>query len=231
MEMSSLLGKFLKDEKVRQEQAREYLDQMEKSRQKNEALFWVRQFETLMQSKPIALQRMEASIDRRVLRIIQRAGVIDSLGSLFFRFYVLQIILECFGAHNITFEQLKGLTHKDLERIGVYRLGDRLRILEQVLIDDGEDENASAPKLLDTPAIEQAENASAPPPSIQSSTSLPTEQHVFRAENECCICMDSCAQICFLPCGHVCTCNNCAVPLKNCPICRGPVSDKIQILS
>ena len=84
MEMSSLLGKFLKDEKYRKEEAREYLDQMEKSRQQNEALFWVRQFETLMQSKPLSLQRMEASLDRRVLRIIQRAGAIDSLGLIYF---------------------------------------------------------------------------------------------------------------------------------------------------
>jgi hypothetical protein len=84
MEMSSLLGKFLKDEKFRKEEAREYLDQMEKSRQQNEALFWVRQFETLMRSKPVALQRMEASMDRRVLRIIQRAGAIDSLGFIHF---------------------------------------------------------------------------------------------------------------------------------------------------
>ena len=84
MEMSSLLGKFLKDEKRRKEEAREYLDQMEKSRQQNEALFWVRQFETLMRSKPVALQRMEASMDRRVLRIIQRAGAIDSLGFIHF---------------------------------------------------------------------------------------------------------------------------------------------------
>merc|ERR1712210_431447 len=185
MEMSSLLGKFLKDEKCRKEEAREYLDQMEKSRQQNEALFWVRQFETLMRSKPVALQRMEASIDRRVLRIIQRAGAIDSL--------------ECFGAHNITYEQLKKLDHKSLERIGVYRLGDRLRILEQVLIDNGEDEIASAPKLLDTPPIEQIENASAPSLPVQSTTAISADQQVFRSEIECCICMDSPAEICFLP--------------------------------
>ena len=144
---------------------------------------------------------------------------------------MLTLLSECFGAHNITYEQLKELDHKSLERIGVYRLGDRLRILEQVLTDDGEDENASAPKLLDTPATDNIENASAPPLSDQSTIALPPDQQVFRSEIECCICMDSPAEICFLPCGHVTCCSNCSVALQSCPICRGPIDLKIQILS
>ena len=144
---------------------------------------------------------------------------------------MLSQLSECFGAHNITYEQLKKLDHKSLERIGVYRLGDRLRILEQVLIDNGEDEIASAPKLLDTPPIEQIENASAPSLPVQSTTAISADQQVFRSEIECCICMDSPAEICFLPCGHVTCCSNCSEVLQSCPICRGAIDLKIQILS
>ena len=36
----------------------------------------------------------------------------------------------------------------------------------------------------------------------------------------CKICMESEANIVFLPCGHLCCCARCAAALGNCPICR-----------
>ena len=47
----------------------------------------------------------------------------------------------------------------------------------------------------------------------------------------CKVCMD--AEICFvfLPCGHLCTCENCAVNrnLKDCPICRVRIEKRNKI--
>ena len=46
----------------------------------------------------------------------------------------------------------------------------------------------------------------------------------------CKICMES--EICFifLPCGHICVCENCAVngSLKNCPICREKITKRMK---
>ena len=46
----------------------------------------------------------------------------------------------------------------------------------------------------------------------------------------CKVCME--AEICFvfIPCGHQCTCENCAVngDLKNCPICREKITKRIK---
>ena len=46
----------------------------------------------------------------------------------------------------------------------------------------------------------------------------------------CKICME--AEICFvfIPCGHICTCENCAVngDLKNCPIWREKISKRMK---
>ena len=46
----------------------------------------------------------------------------------------------------------------------------------------------------------------------------------------CKVCME--AEICFvfIPCGHQCTCENCAVNggLKNCPICREKITKRIK---
>ena len=46
----------------------------------------------------------------------------------------------------------------------------------------------------------------------------------------CKVCME--AEICFvfIPCGHQCTCENCAVngDLKNCPICREKIAKRMK---
>ena len=46
----------------------------------------------------------------------------------------------------------------------------------------------------------------------------------------CRVCME--AEICFvfIPCGHICTCENCALngDLKNCPICRAKITKRIK---
>ena len=46
----------------------------------------------------------------------------------------------------------------------------------------------------------------------------------------CKVCME--AEICFvfIPCGHICTCENCALngDLKNCPICRAKITKRMK---
>lgn len=33
----------------------------------------------------------------------------------------------------------------------------------------------------------------------------------------------------FLSCGHVCCCNECSIPLKECPLCRGAIVQRIKL--
>ena len=46
----------------------------------------------------------------------------------------------------------------------------------------------------------------------------------------CKVCMET--EICFvfIPCGHICTCENCALngDLKNCPICRQKITKRMK---
>jgi hypothetical protein len=44
---------------------------------------------------------------------------------------------------------------------------------------------------------------------------------------ECVVCLTETRACCFLPCGHLSTCFDCAVRLKECPICRSKI-EKIQ---
>ncbi|AIU41298.1 iap-2 [Sucra jujuba nucleopolyhedrovirus] len=45
----------------------------------------------------------------------------------------------------------------------------------------------------------------------------------------CQICLDNDRQICFLPCGHVSTCEICAKKCKKCCICRETIKNKIKV--
>jgi hypothetical protein len=38
--------------------------------------------------------------------------------------------------------------------------------------------------------------------------------------SECCVCMDAEANIVFIPCGHLCSCQECSKEISFCPICR-----------
>ena len=74
-------------------------------------------FQRLLQEKPLALRKYESLLEPEVLEILQRSNCCDSI--------------ECFATHRITYQQLREMSDKDLEKIGIFRLGDRVRILEE----------------------------------------------------------------------------------------------------
>jgi len=50
--------------------------------------------------------------------------------------------------------------------------------------------------------------------------------------SECCICMcednEEIIFVIFAPCGHYCCCNQCAVSLKTCPLCRANINQLVR---
>ncbi|XP_078493298.1 E3 ubiquitin-protein ligase XIAP-like [Ciona intestinalis] len=47
-------------------------------------------------------------------------------------------------------------------------------------------------------------------------------------ERKCKVCLDKMADIVFIPCGHLCTCIECASALNKCPICRNKIEKSIR---
>ena len=65
---------------------------------------------------------------------------------------------------------------------------------------------------------------------------LKTSQQLFEKEIQslkesqfCKICVNNEMNTALLPCGHLVTCNECASILKDCPMCRKNINDKIRI--
>ncbi|XP_076818322.1 E3 ubiquitin-protein ligase XIAP-like isoform X2 [Clavelina lepadiformis] len=47
-------------------------------------------------------------------------------------------------------------------------------------------------------------------------------------ERKCKICLDNIADVVFVPCGHLCSCVDCAQALRKCPICRSKIEKSIR---
>ncbi|XP_040903416.1 E3 ubiquitin-protein ligase XIAP isoform X2 [Toxotes jaculatrix] len=50
----------------------------------------------------------------------------------------------------------------------------------------------------------------------------------LQRERQCKICMDRDICIVFIPCGHLVSCEECSESLNKCPICCGPISQKVK---
>ncbi|XP_076818304.1 baculoviral IAP repeat-containing protein 2-like [Clavelina lepadiformis] len=50
----------------------------------------------------------------------------------------------------------------------------------------------------------------------------------LQEERKCKICLDRMADVVFVPCGHLCSCTECAQALRKCPICRMKIEKSIR---
>jgi hypothetical protein len=49
------------------------------------------------------------------------------------------------------------------------------------------------------------------------------------ARHECIVCVDAPRSIALAPCGHVCSCEDCAGELRQCPICRQAIDGRLKV--
>lgn len=63
---------------------------------------------------------------------------------------------------------------------------------------------------------------------VESSVELELENRRLKDQRTCKICMDREIGVVFLPCGHLISCVNCAPALKDCPLCRQPISGTVK---
>lgn len=82
-------------------------------------MFWLVQFQRLLQEKPVALRQLEAQLEPEINQLLVRARVSDG-------------VAETFATHRITSDQLIHLTDEKLKSIGINAAGDRRRILDEI---------------------------------------------------------------------------------------------------
>ena len=50
-----------------------------------------------------------------------------------------------------------------------------------------------------------------------------------KSELQCVVCFDENKNIVFVPCHHLCCCEDCGATLQKCPLCRKGISDRVKI--
>jgi len=97
---------------------------------------------------------------------------------------------------------------------------DQEMVLEQVL------QMMSAGPSSPTPAYSKPV-APPPPVLVRSLSELKNEMEALNEKEECVVCMDERSNTVCIPCGHLCTCKDCAQP--ECPVCRKDVTQHITV--
>ena len=113
---------------------------------------------------------------------------------------------------------------------------------EVIDVDSGESTYEPAPKRARTERADPPQRsglalaAEATTSAKEIKTELTTQRDAERRRadnlaerNECCVCMEADAAVCFLPCRHLATCEACAAPLESCPTCRDPIQRRITV--
>lgn len=80
------------------------------------------------------------------------------------------------------------------------------------------------------------EDEGTPPAATNSSEDMDQKEmdeklREFEHEKRCKVCLDRDADVVFMPCGHLCTCVDCAQALRTCPLCRKRIQKSIKTYS
>ncbi|KAL8569587.1 hypothetical protein ACOMHN_044725 [Nucella lapillus] len=123
------------------------------------------------------------------------------------------------------------LTNIDLQRGEAFKLTQKEKVIS--LLPQLETSEPPPPPEASAPPSYQAATAAAGTTAAASSMKEAVSRQLSVTargiNSECVVCLDRVSEVIFLPCGHVCTCPVCTVPLTECPMCRASIAQRIKI--
>lgn len=216
-QLVTLLDDLLDQQSIRKKQLVDTLKEMEQNNADKATDFWLRNYQKLLDSAPKSLLSTGKQLDPQFATYLLQEGVIHCLP-----FLVKFLFSEELSLINLTSEQLK--------ESGISLASDRDGILRAI---NYYVESKNQHKF--DPPQKQAE-PSAPVESpdekqLCSGVVNSTEVESSTMQTECVICMDEKCEVVFIPCGHMCCCQECAnKELDSCPMCRGSIERKIKVM-
>ncbi|XP_071648007.1 E3 ubiquitin-protein ligase LRSAM1 isoform X2 [Temnothorax longispinosus] len=203
--LTAILVDLLEQQTNRRDQLLETINTIEQQRcisnLRRGSLFWLMQYQSLMEARPQGLLEM---LEPMLVRHVAIAGALHCLPFL----ATLPTLLP-----DISDEQLKN--------IGISCESDRAAIMLAVenYLAEVKMNDARSPITASAP-LEEASTSDQDYNSIQNVNVI-----------ECVICLDLQCEVIFLPCGHFCCCSTCAekVPAE-CPMCRSSIERKVRVI-
>jgi len=227
IELTELLIQLLSERDKREAELKRRLAEMDRQRMETEGDYWLVQFQRLMDKKPDSLIDMERQLEYVVVEIVENAGAAD--------------YLPTFARHRISIETLCQMNEKDFEQMGVHQKGLRKALLIEIARyqENMSAERAAAKKkLIEEPTDEtwlveppSTSGAEASGPLTPTAPTGAPDVVARGINSECVVCLDNVSTMLFLNCGHVCCCTKCAEPIKECPMCRSVIVQRIKLSS
>ncbi|XP_043286149.1 E3 ubiquitin-protein ligase LRSAM1-like isoform X2 [Venturia canescens] len=216
--LSAILVDLLDQQEKRRKQLLETIQQIEEQRNvdstRRNSLFWLMQYQSLMEARPKGLLE---GLEPTLVRHVAIAGALHCLPFL------------------VTLPSLmQDLDDERLQSIGIHCEKDRAAIklaVENYLAEKKLGESPIDPSapidLLGSPVYPSAPSDE---PCTSSKTHEPTTIPSI-STTECVVCLDSHCEVIFLPCGHLCCCAACSSKVTTeCPMCRGLIQRKVQAI-
>ncbi|XP_072936142.1 E3 ubiquitin-protein ligase LRSAM1-like [Epargyreus clarus] len=216
VQLVNLLDDLLQQRSKRRKQLIDTLKEAEaEADMKND--FWLKSYQKLIDSAPKNLLNIGKSLDPLLANYLLQEGVIHCLP------FLVSFLFSGVALINVT--------SKDLKESGVSLAADRDGILRAINLYVGtktDNHNTQVTEL-----NEKQSGPSAPPVEDEQACTgvLSPDDAGNTSEAECVICMDQKSEVVFVPCGHMCCCQNCAYKeLECCPMCRGDIERTIKVL-
>lgn len=213
--LSNLLQQLLKEKTQREEELHDILVELEAKSETKQENYWLIQYQRLLNQKPLSLKLQEEGMERQLVALLAELSA--------------EHYLPIFAHHRISLDMLSQMSPGDLAKVGVSEAGLQHEILRRArnLLDSArvQQELKSSKDevlgVLEPPAAPQEPPESVRPSAPPAELDTPT--------SECVVCLEREAQMVFLPCGHVCCCQQCCQPLRTCPLCRQEISQRLRI--
>ncbi|XP_038193442.1 E3 ubiquitin-protein ligase LRSAM1 isoform X1 [Arvicola amphibius] len=213
--LSNLLQQLLKEKAQREEELHDILVELEAKSETKQENYWLIQYQRLLNQKPLSLKLQEEGMERQLVALLAELSA--------------EHYLPIFAHHRISLGMLSQMSPGDLAKVGVSEAGLQHEILRRArnLLDSARVQPELKPSkdevlgVLEPPAAPQEAPESVRPSAPPAELDTPT--------SECVVCLEREAQMVFLPCGHVCCCQQCCQPLRTCPLCRQEISQRLRI--
>ncbi|KAK6196049.1 hypothetical protein SNE40_001348 [Patella caerulea] len=218
--LCSMLSQLMSEQEKRQKELSKRLLEMEEQRLDGQTDYWMVQYQRLMDSKPQQLIDQERNLEIAVVKILQKSAAED--------------YIPVFARHRMTIETMLQLSEDDMKQMGIYELGVRRSILNN--IEDYKRHNKTTDK--EQQFASCSDHSPSAPPATTDVVSPDEGLSALRRQksvtarglhSECAICLDQESQVLFLNCGHVCCCSKCSEPLTECPLCRAAIVQRIRL--
>ncbi|XP_077441953.1 E3 ubiquitin-protein ligase LRSAM1 isoform X2 [Vanacampus margaritifer] len=226
--LGNLLQQLLKQKHQREQELLQVLAEMEQKSESTQQNYWMIQYQRLLDAKPLSLRMQEAGVEKELVNLLCKLSA--------------QHYLPIMAHHRVTTEALRHMNSSDLKKLGIAEIGIQKSLLNWArdckpegackVVEQSEEVPPPEPSASFFPSIPNPSSTLTPSPPLTPGTPItPSAPSPMEGpgSSECVVCMETGAQVIFLPCGHVCCCQVCSDALQNCPLCRGAISQRIRL--